>query len=129
MRSLTPEILKEASALIVLMRSATLSESKLSETFMQLRRLLPDPDFRIAGKIFASLGAPDASWGMVKLTPDEQRSFLRKAPGVFKPCNGAWGRSGCTNVHLASAMKSMLHPAIKAAAKNVASNAKKKKPA
>ncbi|MGH7945685.1 MAG: hypothetical protein ACREH8_11220, partial [Opitutaceae bacterium] len=68
------------------------------------------PDFRIAGKVFASLGAPDASWGMVKLTPREQLLFIEKAPGVFKPCNGAWGERGYTNVRLASATKSMLHP-------------------
>jgi hypothetical protein len=49
------------------------------------------PDFRIAGKIFASLGVPDRSWGMVKLTPEQQRAFIVKAPDVFKPCSGAWG--------------------------------------
>jgi hypothetical protein len=38
------------------------------------------PDFRVAGKIFASLGAPDESWGMVKLTPEQQRAFIKKAP-------------------------------------------------
>jgi len=45
MRQLTVEVLEEASVLIVLMRSATLSDSKLSETFLRLRQLLPDPDF------------------------------------------------------------------------------------
>ncbi len=50
------------------------------------------PDFRVAGKIFASLGVPDQNWGMVKLTPEQQRAFIRKAPEVFKPCSGAWGR-------------------------------------
>ena len=50
------------------------------------------PDFRVAGKIFASLGVPDASWGMVKLTPEQQRAFIEKGPEVFKPCSGAWGR-------------------------------------
>ena len=61
------------------------------------------PDFRVAGKIFASLGAPDESWGMVKLTPEQQRAFIEKAPEVFKPCSGAWGRQGATNVYLAAA--------------------------
>ena len=53
------------------------------------------PDFRVTGKIFASLGAPDENWGMVKLTPEQQRAFIEKAPEVFKPCSGAWGRAGC----------------------------------
>ena len=85
------------------------------------------PDFRVAGKIFASLGAPDESWGMVKLTPEQQRAFIEKAPGVFKPCSGAWGRQGATNVYLAAAKASLVRAALDAAAKNVASRAKKKK--
>ena len=84
------------------------------------------PDFRIAGKIFASLGAPDANWGMVKLTPDEQHSFITNAPIVFKPCSGAWGKRGCTNVYLTKAEKNLVHAALAAAAKNVALQAKKK---
>ena len=51
------------------------------------------PDFRVAGKIFASLGVPDENWGMVKLTPEQQRTFIEKAPEVFKPSSGAWGRA------------------------------------
>ena len=84
------------------------------------------PDFRVTGKIFASLGAPDANWGMVKLTPDQQRAFIEKAPKVFKPCSGAWGRAGATNVYLASAKASLARAAIKAAAKNVASKNQRK---
>jgi hypothetical protein len=49
------------------------------------------PDFRVAGKIFASLGVPDENWGMAKLTPKQQRAFVEKAPEVFNPCKGAWG--------------------------------------
>ncbi|KAF5407560.1 MAG: hypothetical protein Udaeo2_23320 [Candidatus Udaeobacter sp.] len=52
------------------------------------------PDFRVAGKIFASLGVPDESWGMVKLTLEQQRTLIEKAPEVFKPSSGAWGRQG-----------------------------------
>jgi len=84
------------------------------------------PDFRIGRKVFASLGVPDASWGMVKLTVEEQGSFIKQAPNVFRPCYGAWGRRGYTNVCLASARKSVLRPALEAAAKNVASRAKRK---
>ena len=84
------------------------------------------PDFRVTGKIFASLGAPDANWGMVKLTPEQQRAFIEKAPEVFKPCSGAWGRAGATNVYLASAKASLVRAALDAAAKNVASRKQRK---
>ena len=83
------------------------------------------PDFRVAGKIFASLGVPDKNWGMVKLTPEQQRAFIRKALKVFKPCSGAWGRQGATNVYLAAAKASIVRAALDTAAKNVA-HAKKK---
>jgi hypothetical protein len=83
------------------------------------------PDFRISGKIFASLGVPDENWGMVKLTPELQRACIEKAPEVFKPCSGAWGRAGATNVYLASAKASIVRTALDAAAKNVASRVKK----
>jgi len=86
------------------------------------------PDFRIAGKIFASLGVPDERWGMVKLTPEQQRTFIQKAPEVFKPCSGAWGRQGYTNVYLASAKAGVVRAALDAAAKNVAWQKKKKTP-
>lgn len=85
------------------------------------------PDFRADGKIFASLGYPDESWGMVKLTPAQQRSFIRKAPDVFKPCNGVWGKGGSTNVQLARATKPLLRAALDAAWKNVTAKAKKKR--
>jgi hypothetical protein len=85
------------------------------------------PDFRVAGKIFASLGVPDENWGMVKLTPEQQRTFIEKAPEVFKPCSGAWGRQGATNVYLPSAKTSIVRVSLDAAAKNVAGRVKKKK--
>jgi hypothetical protein len=59
------------------------------------------PDFRVNGRIFATLHA-DLTWAMVKLTPDQQRDFMRRYPEVFVPENGAWGRQGCTAVHLRS---------------------------
>ena len=79
------------------------------------------PDFRIEGRIFASLGYPDEGHGMVKLTPEEQRVFLKKAPEVFSPCAGAWGRQGSTSVYLPAAKVDLLRAALEAASKNVAS--------
>jgi hypothetical protein len=50
------------------------------------------PDFRVEGKIFATLSYPDEKWGMVKLTPQEQQEFLREQPSMFESVTGAWGR-------------------------------------
>ena len=63
------------------------------------------------------------------LTPEQQRTFTNKAPEVFKPCSGAWGRQGYTNVYLPAAKTGMVHAALDAAAKNVTSRAKKIKKA
>jgi hypothetical protein len=57
------------------------------------------PDFRVTGKIFATLHA-DLRTGMVKLTPDQQLELVGAHPNAFTPENGAWGRQGCTRVHL-----------------------------
>ncbi len=57
----------------------------------------------------------------------EGKSKFRIAREVFRPCNGAWGRKGCTNVHLLSAKAGELRRALEAAAMDVASRAKKKK--
>jgi hypothetical protein len=61
------------------------------------------PDFRVKGKIFASLGYPDHAHGMVKLTPEQQAQVIRAEPEVFFPAKGAWGRGGCTCVVLKKA--------------------------
>ena len=58
------------------------------------------PDFRVNGRIFATL-YPDGQRGMVKLTPDQQQEFMRANPTTFEPASGAWGRQGCTTVQLA----------------------------
>jgi hypothetical protein len=86
------------------------------------------PDFRIAGKIFASLGIPNKEWGLVKLTPEQQRTFIEKAPEVFKPCSRSWGRQGYTNVYLVAAKPTIVRGALDTAAKNVASKKKRKTP-
>jgi hypothetical protein len=69
------------------------------------------PDFRVNGRIFATLHA-DMEWGMVKLTPEEQRRFVKDAPNVFKPENGAWGLQGCTAVRLDRVDEEMLGEAL-----------------
>jgi hypothetical protein len=49
------------------------------------------PDFRVGGRIFATLGYPDEEWGMIKLTAEEQRKFVQANPDMFRPVKGAWG--------------------------------------
>jgi len=78
------------------------------------------PDFRVGGKIFATLGAPDKEWGMVKLTPEEQSEFVRAEPEVFKPVKGGWGRRGATNVLLKAGTTATVRPALLAAWRNTA---------
>lgn len=78
------------------------------------------PDFRVAGKIFATLGYPDRSFGMVKLTPLQQQDFIEAHSKAFRPVNGAWGRKGCTHVLLAKAPKRTLKEAVLAAWRNYA---------
>src|SRR5207253_10868199 len=62
---------------------------------------------------------------MVKLTPELQRTFIEKAPEVFRPSSGGWGRQGYTNVYLPFAKTNIVRAALEAAAKNVASKKKK----
>ena len=78
------------------------------------------PDFRVGGKIFATLGYPDAGFGMVKLAPEQQEAFVSAEPGVFAPVKGAWGRGGATSVRLAAAKTASLRTALAAAWRNVA---------
>lgn len=77
------------------------------------------PDFRVGGKIFATLG-PNEDWGMVKLTPEEQASYLGAEPDVFHPASGAWGRRGCTIVHLRNAKEPTVGHALLEAWRNTA---------
>jgi len=79
------------------------------------RAHMDHPDFRVSGKIFATLGYPEDGWAMVKLTPIEQEMFVKAQPTVFNPCTGAWGRRGATNVRLKSARKPTLRRALEAA--------------
>ena len=73
------------------------------------------PDFRVAGKIFATLGYPDASRGMVKLFPDQQAELVAAHPATFAPVTGGWGKQGCTHVLLKTADKERVREAMRAA--------------
>jgi len=79
------------------------------------------PDFRVGGKIFATLGYPNEKSAMVKLSPDEQKEFIRSSPAVFATAKGAWGRRGSTIVHLPTATIDIVREALTAASRNTAS--------
>ena len=92
--------------------------------FRRLALSLPDavesehmghPDFRVGGRIFATLGSPDAGCGMVSLTPEEQAFFVGSAPATFTPVKGGWGRKGSTSVILRTARRTAVQAALKAA--------------
>ena len=76
------------------------------------------PDFRVDGKVFATLGYPKRGWGMVRLTPAQQETFVRAHPEAFTPAAGAWGRNGSTLVHLRAVTKAVARKAIVAAWEN-----------
>lgn len=78
------------------------------------------PDFRVRGKIFATLGHPDAGWSMVALTPEQQTLLVIAAPDVFVPVKGGWGRRGATNVRLRAARTPLLRKALTTAWRNKA---------
>jgi hypothetical protein len=79
------------------------------------RAHMDHPDFRVGGKIFATLGYPDRQWGMVKLPPALQAKLYEAQPEVFVPVNGAWGKGGATKVRLKLVKKADLQRALLAA--------------
>ena len=78
------------------------------------------PDFRVGGKIFATLRYPDQDSAMVKLSPDDQKEFVRTNPRIFTPVKGAWGRQGATNIRLPAAPAKIVREALTAAWRNTA---------
>jgi len=69
------------------------------------------PDFRVAGRVFASLH-PDGGQAMVRLSPGAQQQVLRAHPGAFFAANGAWGRAGCTMARLTDLDEAVLRDAL-----------------
>jgi hypothetical protein len=72
-------------------------------------------DFRVGGRIFATLGAPGPAWGMAALLPEQQEDFMQLAPRAFEPAAGAWGRGGSTLVRLDAVTDDLLEAALAAA--------------
>ncbi len=72
-------------------------------------------DFRVGGRIFATLAAIDQGYGNLMLTPEVQSDFVSEAPEIFVPIKGGWGRMGCTHVVLSKVGEDVLAGALKAA--------------
>jgi hypothetical protein len=73
------------------------------------------PDFRVGGKIFATLGYPNSSFGTVMLGPQEQELLIRDYPKAFTPAAGAWGRAGSTSVVLRVAPRRIVTMSLESA--------------
>jgi len=78
------------------------------------------PDFRVRGKIFATLAYPDKRFGMVKLSLPDQLRFTQADSAAFTPVPGSWGEHGSTHVHLKAAKKQIVGQALLAAWKHAA---------
>jgi hypothetical protein len=70
------------------------------------------PDFRVGGRIFATLASQEQGYGNLMLTPDEQVAFVEEAPEIFLPVSGGWGRMGATHVRLAAVSEDVLTGAL-----------------
>jgi hypothetical protein len=87
------------------------------------------PDFRVGGRIFATLASQRQGYGNLMLTPEQQAAFVEEAPDLFLPVAGGWGRNGATHIRLAAANEDVVAGALRAAwqirvAKNRASTRK-----
>ena len=70
------------------------------------------PDFRVGGRIFATLASEDLGYGNLKLTPEQQATFVKELPEVFVPVAGGWGKKGMTHIRLAAANEDLLAGAL-----------------
>ena len=72
-------------------------------------------DFRVGGRIFATLASEDQGYGNLMLTPEQQVAFVDELPDVFLPIAGGWGRMGATHIRLAAASEDVLAGALRVA--------------
>lgn len=73
------------------------------------------PDFRVGGRIFATLAAQAQGYGNLLITPEQQAAFVAEAPEVFIPVHGGWGRNGATHLKLAVANEDLVYGALQTA--------------
>jgi hypothetical protein len=73
------------------------------------------PDFRVGGRIFATLASQKQGYGNLMLTPEQQAAFVEELPEVFVPIAGGWGRMGMTHIRLSAATEDVLAGALRTA--------------
>jgi hypothetical protein len=73
------------------------------------------PDFRVGGRIFATLASQKQGYGNLMLTPELQAEFVAEQPEIFLPIAGGWGKSGATHIRLAAANEAVLEGALRTA--------------
>jgi hypothetical protein len=73
------------------------------------------PDFRVGGRIFATLAAVENGFGNLMLDPEQQKTFVDELPEIFLPVPGGWGRMGATHIRLSAANEDVLHGALQVA--------------
>ena len=82
-------------------------------------------DFRVGGRIFATLASERQGYGNLMLTPEQQAAFVEESPDIFLPVAGGWGKMGATHIRLAAADEDVLAGALRVAWKlRVEKNAK-----
>ncbi len=72
-------------------------------------------DFRVGGRIFATLASVSQGYGNLMLTPEQQAAFVEELPALFLPVHGGWGKSGATHIRLAEAPEDVLAGALRTA--------------
>jgi hypothetical protein len=88
------------------------------------------PDFRVGGRIFATLASESQGYGNLKLTPQQQAELVAEQPDIFVPIAGGWGRIGMTHIRLVAANEDLLAGVLRMAWKlRIEKNAKSRSPA
>ena len=96
----------------------------IAADFRRIALSLPDategshfgnPDFRVGGKIFATLSLEQQGYGVLLLTPGEQARMVEDGPEIFSPVPGGWGRQGSTRVRLANVAPDILGASLRTA--------------
>jgi hypothetical protein len=72
-------------------------------------------DFRVDGRIFATLAHAKLGYGNLMLAPEQQAAFVAELPEIFIPVKGGWGRMGATHIVLSTANEDVVAGALRVA--------------
>lgn len=97
------------------MNAADFSRIALSFDGAEASSHMGAPDFRVGGRIFATLASESQGYGNLMLTPEQQAAFVGEQPEIFLPIHGGWGESGATHIRLAAANEDQLTGALRTA--------------